>query len=425
MTSRSGVQTSRSGVQTSRSGVQTPRTVVVVGAGLAAASCCEELRDRGYDGRLVLVGAEPHLPYERPPLSKECLTGADVAKAFVHDETWYDEHGVELRLGTRAVDLDPETHTVRAGSDEVGYDRLLLATGSTARTLPFADPRAEPVHTLRTIDDSQRLAAALAAGGRIAVLGAGWIGLEVAAAARTAGCEVTVVEPASHPLLRVLGPEVGALFAQLHGSHGVDLRTGVTPTAVSATDQGAEVHLDDGSTVAADAVVVGIGASPTTDLAERAGLEVDHGVVVDELLRSSHPDVLAAGDVANAYHPLLGRHLRVEHWDNAIHQGRAAAATMLGGERPYDRLPYFFSDQYDLGMEYVGSTVDGYDELVLRGEPARQVFTALWLKDGRAVAGMQANDWDATEHLRRVLSTEDVDPDRLRDPAVSLDQLAT
>jgi len=394
-----------------------PRTIVLVGGGLAAANCAETLRSSGYDGRLVLLAAEPHPPYERPPLSKGYLLGnQELEEAFVHDEGWYRDHGVELRLGASARRLDPEAHTVSTDAEDLAYDRLLIATGASPRHLPIVDDAGAPAHYLRTIEDSQRLKGALQAGRRIAVLGAGWIGLEVTAAARNAGCEVVVIEPAAHPLLRVLGPEVGSLFADLHREHGVDLRTDVSPSAVSAVGDEVTVALSDGSSVTADELVVGVGAAPRTQLAEAAGLTIDNGVVVDEHLRASHPDVFAAGDVANAYHPVLGRHVRVEHWDNAIQQGQAVAASMLGDRRGYDRLPYFFTDQYDLGMEYVGSTSsDGYDEVVLRGDLAGRVFTAFWVHGGRVVAGMQANDWDATADIRRIVTAGDVDLDALRD----------
>ncbi len=401
-----------------------PRRITVAGGGLAAATACETLRNAGYDGQLVLVGDEPHLPYERPPLSKGYLMGTqELEKAFVHDAGWFADHDVELRLGHRAVALDVDGHSVSVGGEEVSYDRLLLATGAESRRLPMADHSgADPVH-LRNVEDSDRLKALLRAGARIGVLGAGWIGLEVASAARAAGCEVVVVEPASRPLLRVLGEEVGTVFADLHRQHRVDLRLGTQATAITRRAGGVSLTLSDGTVVDADVLVVGIGAVPRDGLAAAAGLAVDNGVLVDEQLRTSHPDVFAAGDVANAFHPLLARHLRVEHWDNAIQQGRVAAGNLLGGADAYDRLPYFFSDQYDLGMEYVGSTPDGYDEVVVRGDLDGRVFNALWLKDGVGVAGMHANDWDATEHLRRVVASPDIHVTALRDPRVPLEEL--
>jgi 3-phenylpropionate/trans-cinnamate dioxygenase ferredoxin reductase component len=400
-------------------------TIVVVGGGLAAGKALEAVRDGGFDGRVVLVAQEQHLPYERPPLSKGYLLGdQELDSAFVHPATWYDEHDIDMRLGSPASAVDVEGHTVTVADADLGYDRLLIATGATVRRLPAADESGAPVSYLRTIEDSDRIKASLLPGRRVTVIGGGWIGLEVAAAARTAGCEVTVVEALELPLVRVLGPEVARVFAELHRSHGVDLRTNVSVSAVESDAGAAVVHLDDGSSLDADLIVVGIGVAPNAGLAETAGLATENGVLVDEWLRTSHPDVFAAGDVANAYHPRLGRHLRVEHWDNAIEQGLTAARNMLGAEQPYERLPYFFTDQYDLGMEYVGHVgPDGYDEVVLRGDVPGGVFTAFWLKDGKALAGMHANDWDATDAVRRIVDAQHVDLAALRDPDVPLDDL--
>jgi 3-phenylpropionate/trans-cinnamate dioxygenase ferredoxin reductase subunit len=400
-------------------------TIVVVGGGLAAAKAVEGLRDQGYDGRVVVVGEEQHRPYERPPLSKGYLLGEEeIESAFVHPPEWYADHRVDLRLGTAASALDLATHVVVTDGEPLRYDKLLLATGASPRRLAVADDSGAPVAYLRTIDDSRRLKAALEPGRRIVVVGGGWIGLEVAAAARTAGCEVTVLEALDKPLVRVLGPEVADVFASLHTSHGVDLRTNVSVSAVESRDGLAVVHLADGDALDADLLVVGVGVMPNTALAEAAGLKTDNGVVVDEYLRSSDPDVFAAGDIANAYHPLLGRHLRVEHWDNAVEQGLAVAGTMLGADEPYQRLPYFYTDQYDLGMEYVGNVgPEGYDEVVLRGDVPGRVFTAFWIQGGRVVAGMHVNDWDAIEPVRAIVSEGRVDLARLRDEKVSLDQI--
>jgi 3-phenylpropionate/trans-cinnamate dioxygenase ferredoxin reductase component len=288
----------------------------------------------------------------------------------------------------------------------------------------MADAGGAHVRYLRTLDDSTRLRESLQAGRRLAIIGGGWIGLEVAAAARTAGCEVTVLESLDLPLLRVLGPEVAERFAALHRGHGVDLRTGVSITGIHADGTTAVLRLDAGEPVGSDLLVVGIGVAPRTALAEAAGLDVDNGIVVDEHLRTSDPAILAAGDVANAYHPRLGRHLRVEHWDNAIAQGQAAARTMLGGGTPYERLPYFFTDQYDLGMEYVGSVgPDGFDDVVLRGDPASGTFAAFWLAGGRILAGMHVNDWDAIDPIRALVG-ESVDAGKLADPGIALTELA-
>ena len=376
---------------------------VIVGGGLTAAKAVEQLRDSGYDGDVVLFAAEQHLPYERPPLSKGYLLGKDERdKVFVHDASWYVDHHVDVRVGTEVTAVDPGGHTVTAGGSTMSYAQLLLATGSAPRRLPPADDSGGPVAYLRVLEDTERLKDAFHEGARIAVLGAGWIGLEAASAAREAGAEVTVLESLDLPLLRVLGPEVAAVFADLHREHGVDLRLGAKVSAFERTGDGITLSVEGGGPVEADLLLVGIGAAPLTGLAEAAGLDVDNGVLVDEHLRTSAPDVLAAGDIANAWHPTLGRRIRVEHWDNAIQQGRAAARSMLGEDVSYDRLPYFFTDQYDLGMEYVGhADPDDVDEVVVRGDTSGdRVFTAYWVKDGTVVAGMHANDWDAIDGIR-------------------------
>jgi 3-phenylpropionate/trans-cinnamate dioxygenase ferredoxin reductase subunit len=393
--------------------------VVVVGAGLAAARAVEELRERGHEGSIELFGTERHLPYERPPLSKGLLLGtADESSVFVHDEQWYADHAVDLHLGVTVDAVDLDRSRVRAGSEEFGYDRLLIATGSSPRRLPAADA-VDPLY-LRTLEDSRALRASFGPDRRIVVIGAGWIGLEVAAAARTAGADVTVVETLALPLLGVLGPEVARTFADLHRSHGVDLRLGASITDVARADDGtARVRLGDGSELTVDVVVVGIGAAPRVELAQEAGLGVDNGVLVDARLRSTDPHVYAAGDIANQLHPLLERRIRVEHWDTAAEQGRVVARNMLGGDEEYTRLPYFFTDQYDLGMEYVGSLgPEGYDEVVVRGDLAG-TFTAFWLSGDRVVAGMHVNDWDAIDPIRSLVGSR-VAPDRLRDRSVEL-----
>ncbi|MGZ4483886.1 MAG: NAD(P)/FAD-dependent oxidoreductase [Nocardioidaceae bacterium] len=399
-------------------------TFVIVGGGLAAGKAVEQLRSSGFEGSIVLFGAEHHLPYERPPLSKGYLLGNDpLEDAFVHDPDWYDANDVDLRLGTPVTGLDTDARTVHTEDQTQSYDRLLLATGSSPRRLAMADDTGAPVAYLRTIEDSTFLKQAFVAGRRIAVIGAGWIGLEATAAAREAGAEVTVLESLDAPLLRVLGPEVAEIFAGLHREHGVDLRTGVQVSGVAKDGERAVVRLGDGASVTADLVLVGIGVTPNIALAEAAGLAVDNGVLVDARLRTSAPDVFAAGDIANHDHPTLGRRLRVEHWDTAIGQGEAAARNMLGEDQPYDRQPYFFTDQYDLGMEYVGSVgPNGYDEVVLRGNPDKREFQAYWVKDGAVLAGMQVNDWDATDLIRPLVGAR-VDVDRLKDQSVDLQDL--
>ncbi|MGH6656604.1 MAG: NAD(P)/FAD-dependent oxidoreductase [Actinocrinis sp.] len=414
-------------------------TLVIVGAGLAGAKAAQALRERGFTGRLMLFGEETHLPYERPPLSKGYLAGsAERDSMLVHAGDWYSQQEVELRLGRRVTGLDRAGHLVQlAGGEQVRYDRLLLATGARPRSLPVPGAESQGVYSLRTVGDSDRLRAMLAdgaraAGSRLVIIGGGWIGLEVAAAARQAGWEVTVVETGALPLLAALGPQAAAIFAQLHRDHGVGFRFDATVTEIR-TEQGAATGValgtrTGGEVLPADAVLVAIGASPNTDLAAAAGLDVDNGVLTDAGLRSSDPDIFAAGDVANALHPFYGHRVRVEHWANALNQPQVAAASMLDEPNAsYDRLPYFYTDQYDLGMEYVGllhrdeSGGAGYDEMVVRGDVARREFVAFWLRERRVVAGMAVNIWDMIDPIRElIVSRATVDAASLTDPAVEL-----
>ncbi|MGH3334428.1 MAG: NAD(P)/FAD-dependent oxidoreductase [Nocardioides sp.] len=400
--------------------------IIVVGGGLAAASAVDELRSNGHEGSIDVFCAEPHLPYERPPLSKGVLLGsAEEESVQVHDRAWYDDRDVVLHLGTPVTGLDLDRNMVVGDGVSVGFDRLLLATGASPRRLAMADESGADVAYLRTVEDNRRLRSAFASVDRIVIIGGGWIGLEVAAAARIAGIEVAVVEMQDLPLLGVMGPEVARVFADLHREHGVDLRLGVGVDGIDARTDGASVvRLADGATLPADLVVVGIGAQPEVGLARGAGLAVDDGVLVDGRLRTSNPYVFAAGDIAGHDHPVLGRRVRVEHWDNAIHQARAAARVMLGGDDPYERLPSFFTDQYDLGMEYVGSVgPTGYEEIVLRGDVEARVFSAFWLAGGRVLAAMHVNDWDLIDPIRGIVGRE-VDRDRLTDAAVPLDEVS-
>ncbi|HKN99297.1 MAG TPA: FAD-dependent oxidoreductase [Pseudonocardiaceae bacterium] len=408
--------------------VATSDTFVIVGGGLAGAKAAEALRDQGFDGRVVLVGAEIHLPYERPPLSKDYLAGRAERTSFdVHDENWYTEHDVELKLGVEATAINTAGHEVElSDGSQLSYTKLLLATGSSPRRLPIPGAEVDSVHYLRTVGDSERIKDVVGDGVRFVVIGAGWIGLEVAATARQAGASVTVLEVAELPLLRVLGPEVAAVFADLHRANGVELRFGIGCDGIETSDGAVTgVRLSDGSVVPADAVLVGIGAAPNTKLAEEAGLAVDNGVVVDASLRTSDPDVFAVGDIAKAMHPLLGKHVRVEHWANALNQPAVAAAAMLGGDAVYDELPYFFTDQFDLGMEYLGLAEPGdYDRVVFRGDVTAREFIAFWLSGNRIVAGMNVNVWDVTDPIKELIrSGKDVDVDRLTDPNVPLDQV--
>lgn len=379
--------------------------IVLVGGGLASGTAATELRSGGYDGPLVLIAGEPHLPYERPPLSKSYLQGKDPAeKTFVHDQQWYDDHGVEVRTGTRVTAIDPDRRRLQVGDQELAWSGLLLATGAEPRHLDLADRSGAPVTYLRTLEDSTALREQLREGRRIGIIGGGWIGLEVAAAARDAGAEVVVLETLAQPLLRVLGEEVAGIFADLHRKHGVDLRTNVRIDSITSHDDGVRIKVaENGSStpVTVDHLIVGIGAVPSTELAEGAGLSVDNGIRTDAHLQTSAPGVYAAGDVANVDHPVLGHPVRVEHWDAAIQHGKVAAANLAGDSKQADALPYFFTDQYDLGMEYVGSPGPaGFDDVRIEGDVDALNFKVWWLREGRTVAGMHVNDWDAIDEVR-------------------------
>jgi len=396
--------------------------IVLVGGGLATGTAVRELRTQGYSGDLVVIAGEHHAPYERPPLSKGYLLGNEPAeKALVNAESWYAEHDVDLRTGVTVESVDPDARSLRAGGEDLEWTGLLLATGATPRHLALADDSGAPVHYLRTLDDSTDLKAQLQPGARIGIIGGGWIGLEVASAAQQAGAEVVVLEALDQPLRNVLGAEIGALFAQLHREKGVDVRTGAridSITSGSAGSDGTTIGLAGGDSLTVDRLVVGVGVAPLTDLASAAGIAVDNGILVDAGLHTSASGILAAGDVANVDHPVLGHRLRVEHWDTAIKHGTVAATNLLGGNAVADHLPYFFTDQYALGIEYVGNPgPEGFDRVVITGDtdgPVEQrTFRTWWLRGNRVVAGMHVNDWDAIDRVRELVGTE-VDEAELR-----------
>jgi 3-phenylpropionate/trans-cinnamate dioxygenase ferredoxin reductase subunit len=385
-----------------------PETHVIVGAGLAGAKAAEALRDEGFEGRIVLVGEEHDPPYERPPLSKDYLRGESAREdARVHPEGFYADHDIELIRGTAVTAIDPAARSVTLSTGEaLAYDRLLLATGSEPRRLSVPGAELDGVHHLRDLADADRIAAALQPGARAVIAGGGWIGMEVAAAARQKGVEVALVERAAVPLERALGREAGEFYAQLHRDRGVELHTGVAVAAVEGEGRVERVVLADGRTLDAGVLVCGLGALPRTALAERAGLAVANGIACDERLETSVPGIFAAGDVANAEHPFYGRRLRVEHWANALHQPEVAARAMLGKPAAYDRLPYFFSDQYDVGMEYTGLAV-GADEFFVRGDTAQREFVAYWLREGRVIAGMNVNVWDVADEIAALIRSRE------------------
>ncbi len=394
--------------------------VIVVGAGLTAAKAAETLRREGFAGEIAIVGQERHLPYERPPLSKTYLRGdGDLDEVFPLDRQWYLSNGVELWVRATATSIDAAGHTVSLHDGrDLRYDKLLLATGSRPRVpdLPGADAAA--VHYLRTLEDSDRLAAGLRAvhsagaggAGHLIVVGDGWIGMEVAASARTLGVEVTVIGLGAHPLERVLGPELGAFFGRVHTDHGVRLRPRAqvraitTPGPHAAPGTPATVELATGETIPGDRILVAIGAVPQTGPAEAAGLTMDPGtggVLVSRMLRTSNPDIFAAGDIASVPSVRYARTLRVEHWATALHQGPHAARSILGSDAPFDQLPYFYTDQYDVSMEYLGNVAGpaGYDDLTISGSVDAGEFVAFWLRGGRVEAGMAVNVWEQMDRI--------------------------
>jgi 3-phenylpropionate/trans-cinnamate dioxygenase ferredoxin reductase subunit len=401
------------------------QTYVIAGASLTGAKAAETLRGQGFDGRVVLVGAEDERPYERPPLSKDYLRGeVGREKVYVHDEGFYAEHDIELRLGRAAMSLDTSSRVLELdGGERLGYDRLLLTTGAEPRRLSIPGAELDGVLYLRSVQDSDALRERLDRGGAVVVIGAGWIGAEVAASARQRGLDVTVIDPTSVPLERVLGAEVGAIYRDIHTDHGTRMLMGTGVEAFEGGNAVERVRTSDGRKLECDFVVVGVGVQPRIGLAAQAGIAVDNGILVDDELQTSLPGVFAAGDVANAHHPFYGERLRVEHWANALNQGPAAARNMLGQSTPYHRLPYFFSDQYEVGMEYTGFART-WDRVVFRGDPATREFVAFWVVEDRVVAGMNVNVWDVTDPIKRLISQRvAVDDRRLANPNVTLDEL--
>lgn len=396
--------------------------IVIVGGGLTAASAAGTLRSEGFEGAITVVGSEPHSPYERPPLSKGYLQGKDdLSKVFVHDDQWYADNRIALELANEAIAVDAEKRTVWLASGKtLAYDKLLLATGSSPRILSIAGRELDGVLYLRTLDDSNRLRSSFGSAKSIAIIGGGWIGLEAAAAARAAGLQVTVLEAGELPLLNVLGNEAAQIFADLHRANGVDLRTEVLVSGILGENGHVTGVQLDGGVVEADLVLIGIGVTPNIKLAESAGLDIRNGVLTQSGLRTSNEYIYAAGDVANAFHPFYNEHIRVEHWANAKNQGELVAKSMLGEKVAYDRLPYFFTDQYDFGMEYSGYVnADGYDNTVLRGTASEGIF--FWLKHNQVIAGMCINIWDKIGTVQEIIRARiTIEPAALADTSVDL-----
>ena len=399
-------------------------THVIVGASLAGASAAAALRKEGFDGRIVLIGEENERPYERPELSKTYLRGEAKKDLHVHAADYYAENGIELLTGRRVDGIDVDRRDVRFGDERMAFDGVLIATGAAARRLDLPGGGLDGIETLRTMADADRIRERASEAGAIVVIGGGWIGSEVAASLRELGKDVTLIVPRQNPLEHVLGSELGGMYRRAHEEHGVTLITGTTATRFDGSEHVSGVHTDDDRATPADLVVVGVGAEPRVELARDAGLAVENGILVDERLETSVPGVFAAGDVANAMHPRYRRRLRVEHWDNAKRQGRVAAANMLGAAKRYERIPYFYSDQYDIGMEYTGLARPD-DQVVFRGDPGTREFIAFWLRRGRVVAGMNVNVWDVAPAIERlVASRAEVDVARLRDERRPLEELA-
>ncbi|MEO6957464.1 MAG: FAD-dependent oxidoreductase [Antricoccus sp.] len=407
----------------------TQHEFVVIGGGEAGGTAVQTLREEGFDGPIVLVAAEDHLPYERPALSKSYLKGDPyTSEGSLRDEQWYDDQRIDLRLGRRAVSVNRPEHEVSLDDGTtLRYDKLLIATGAHPRRLDVPGAGLGGVFSLRTLEDSQALGTALNATPEVVVVGAGWIGLEVAAVAREKGCPVTVVEPNETALQTSMGTHMGGFFADLHRSHGVRFQFGRGVIGLLGTNTVKAVVTSDDHELPADLVVVGVGVRPEVGWVEAELLAEDGGVRVDPQMRTVDPDVFAAGDVASVANPLYGRRIRVEHWANALMDGQIAARSMLERPSQFDPVPFFFTDQYDIGMEYAGSVnAATAGEPIIRGDLTAHSFQAFWLTDGVLLAGMHVNCWDegiksVQDLIRRRVR---IDPTRLADSDVPLVDLS-
>ncbi|MFQ5774743.1 MAG: NAD(P)/FAD-dependent oxidoreductase [Kiloniellaceae bacterium] len=398
---------------------------VVIGGGQAAGRAVETMRAVGFRGAITLVAEEPHLPYERPPLSKRVLTGDDPPeKPLIHDQGFYQDRDISLRLGVRAIHIDRQGRAVAlADGASLPYDGLLIATGARARLLPVPGADLDGVCYLRTLQDSLEIQRRLRPDARLVIVGGGYIGLEVAASARKRGCQVTVIELMDHVMARVVAPEIGRAFLHYHEAAKVEFRLGVEVQGFAGDAAVTAVLCADGAEVPADLVVVGIGVDPATDLAAKAGLEVDDGIVVDAFGRTSDPSIYAAGDVTNHPNPLLGRRVRLESWQNAQNQAMRVARNMCAEQEPYQEIPWFWSDQYDLNLQMVGLP-ERWDELVLRGDVGQRKFTAFYVEDGRLVAANTVNNGRDIRPCRQLIAQgRTIDPKVLADPGYPLRDL--
>jgi 3-phenylpropionate/trans-cinnamate dioxygenase ferredoxin reductase component len=401
--------------------------VVIIGGNLTAGAAATTLRSEGFDGPIVVVGEEPHVPYERPPLSKGYLRGEETKEhTLLHAEAWYEEHDVDLRLGSSAAHLDPADRQVELSTGErISYEQLLIATGGRNRELEVPGVDLEGVHALRTLEDADRIRAAARPGRTAVVVGAGFIGCEVTASLRLLGVEVEVVEVFDVPLLRAVGPEVGRVIEAIHRDRGVRFHFGEGVERFEGGGRVERVVTTTGRRLDCDFVVIGVGIQPNVEWLEGSGVQVDNGVLVDERCQTSVEGVYAAGDVANHRHPLFHRRVRVEHWDNALKQGAAVARSMLGSPDPFDDPHWFWSDQYEHNLQSVGIAAR-WDELVVRGDMEARDFVAFYLEDGIVVSVVGL---DRGKEVRRstgvVRARRPVDAALLRDEDVDLKQLSS
>ncbi len=397
------------------------RTFVILGAGLAGVTAAATLRGEGFDGRVVLVGDEPGLPYERPPLSKEYLRGErPLERIIVRPEPWFEEQDIDIRFGQSATSLDLNAHRVAfASGEEIAFDRALLATGSRARRPDIPGVELPGVHDLRTIEDAERIRSAARPGARVALVGMGFIGAELAASLRSLGVEVTTIEHGRVPLRKAVGPEVGRVLEELHRDHGVTMHLGRSVEALVGDGSFEAVVMDGGERVESDVAIIGIGASPNVELGAQLGVAPDRGILCDAELATADPRVFACGDVASHDHPLFGR-IRVEHFDNALKTGDVAARNMLGAGHVFDDVHWFWSDQFDVNLQLAGIPT-GYDELVVRGSMDERAFAGFYLREGILIASVSVDrPHDVRRSMRAIRARVRPDPSLLRDPEFDL-----